>query len=111
MPRLKKKRRSAPRQLIIKDVWGERWLVAEVRPTSCRFSVYMGWPYIPNGAQKGGKPAIIVTRPLAAPLRTNIQRPHHPPLPVGRKALRSVRQRLGVDHRIWIDARIDWWIE
>jgi hypothetical protein len=111
MPRPQSKRRSAPRQLVVKDIWGERWTVAESRPTNYRFSVYMGWPFIPHGPQKGGKAAIIVTAPLAAHLRANVQRPHYYPLPVGRKALRGVRHKLGLDHRVWIDARIDWWIE
>jgi len=112
MPRPVKKRyfyRS--RHVTIRDVWGERWRISERRPTSHGFAIYMGWPYIPDGPQKGGRAAVVVTPPLAAYLRTNLQRPHFLPLPLGRKALRRVRQMLGVDHRRWTDARIAWWVE
>jgi len=54
---------------------------------------------------------VIVTAPLAAHLRTHVQRPHFLPLPVGRKTLRRVRELVGVDHRVWTDARIAWWVE
>jgi hypothetical protein len=53
----------------------------------------------------------VVTKPLAKHVRTHVQRPHYLPLPVGRKALRRVRQLLEVDHRVWTDARISWWME
>ncbi len=71
----------------------------------------MGWPCSSAGIEKSGKAAVIVTAPLAAHLRTHVQRPHFLPLPMGRKTLRRVRQLLGVDHRVWIDTRIAWWLE
>jgi len=40
-----------------------------------------------------------------------MQRPHFLPLPIGRKALRRVRKLLGVDHKVWIDTRLYWWID
>jgi hypothetical protein len=83
----------------------------ERRPTPYGFAVYMGWPCVYVGRERGGKPGIIVTAPLAAHLRANVQRPHYHPLPVGRKALRRVRKWLGIDHRVWIDQRLAWWME
>jgi hypothetical protein len=106
MPRPVKRRHS-----IIRDIWGDRWSIAERRPTRYGFAVYMGWPYIPDGPQKGGRAAVIVTAPLAAHLRKHVQRPHFLPLPVGRKTLRRVRQLVGVDHRVWTDTWITWWVD
>ncbi|HXC24849.1 MAG TPA: hypothetical protein VNU46_02960 [Gemmatimonadaceae bacterium] len=112
MARLVKRRRSTSGyQSIVRDVWGDRWRVMERRPTPYGFAVYLGWPTIYVGRERGGKPGFIVTAPLAAHLRTHVQRPHHLPLPIGRKALRRVRKLLGVDHRVWIDHRIYWWVD
>lgn len=112
MPRPTQRRRHTRRRhSVIRDIWGERWTVSERRPTNYGFAIYMGWPYIPNGPQKGGRAALIVTAPLAAHLRATVQRPHFLPLPVGRKTLRRVRELIGVDHRVWTDARIFWWVD
>lgn len=112
MPRVVRKRRfSRSRHITIRDVWGERWRVSERRPTVYGFAIYMGWPYVPDGPQKGGRAGVIVTPPLAAHLHTHVQRPHFLPLPLGRKALRRARQMLGIDHRAWTDVRLAWWID
>ena len=105
------KRHHRRRYSIIRDIWGDRWTVAERRPTNYGFAVYLGWPHVPNGPQKGGRANVIVTAPLAAHLRKTVQRPHFLPLPVGRKTLRRVRELVGVGHRVWTDARIFWWVD
>ena len=99
------------RQATVRDVWGDRWLVAERRPTHYGFAVYLGWPYINDHLEKRCKAMFILTMPLARHLRTHVQRPHFLPLPIGRKALRRLRQKLGVDHRAWTDARLYWWVD
>lgn len=110
-PKTKKPRTSGRHLTIVRDIWGDRWRVIERRPTDYGFAVYMGWPTADVGRERGGKPGIIVTAPLAHHVRTHVQRPHALPLPVGRKALRRVRKALGVDHRVWIDNRIYWWVD
>ncbi len=112
MPRSIRRRSSTrPRQLTVRDIWGDRWYVSERRPTPYGFAVYMGWPNSPDGPQKGGKAAVIVTAPLAAHIRANLQRPYFLPLPMGDNARRRVRQLLGADHRAWTDTRLAWWID
>lgn len=114
MPRpVNKKKYPIPRNRlpIIRDIKGERWHVYERRPTPYGFDIYMGWDASPTAAYRGGKAAVIVTAPLAKHLRATVQRPHALPLPMGRKTLRRVRKEVGVDHRVWIDARINWWLD
>jgi len=92
-------------------MWGERWLVDERRPTQYRFAVYMGWHYPPQGLNKSGKAAVIVTPKLAAHMRANAQRPYAYPLPIGDNARRRIRDQLGIGHREWIDTRLTWWFD
>jgi hypothetical protein len=99
------------RQSAIHDTWGDRWLVGERRPTQYGFALYLGWPYINGRLKKQGKAMFILTGPLARHMRRHAQRPHFLPLPIGRKALRRLRQQLGVDHRSWTDMRLYWWID
>lgn len=95
----------------IRDIWGNRWLVAECRPTAYRFSIYLGWRYEQGRLKTSGKAAVIVTAPLAAHIRAHAQRPNLLPLPIGDNARRRIRSQLGVDHRAWIDTRLAWWLD
>ena len=118
MPRLvsrsvRKRRTSLSRRElpVIQDVWGEPWHVAERRPTPYGFAIYMGWAASPKVQYRGGKAGVIVTSPFAKHVRSTAKRPHELPLPIGDNALRRVRKLLGVDHRLWIDTRLNWWLD
>jgi len=93
----------------VKDVWGDQWRVLERRPTSHGFAIYLGRS--DSAEARGGKPAVIVTTPLATHFRENLQRPNVHKLPIGDNARRRIRQALGVDHRAWTDIRLAWWYD
>jgi hypothetical protein len=108
----KRQRRQACRHNeTIRDIWGDRWLVGERRPTHYRFAIYMGWPYPESGLQKSGKAAVIVTASLSAHMRAHAMRPYAYPLPIGDNARRRVRELLGIGPRQWMDARLNWWLD
>jgi hypothetical protein len=107
----KRRKRSISRyENTVADIWGERWVVGEVRPTNYRFSIYMGWP-AREGASRSGKAAVIVTPALAKHMRETAQRPYATPLPISDNARRRVRELLNVGHREWIDNRVNWWLD
>lgn len=79
----------------VEDVFGQRWLVAEYRPTAHDFAVAIGWPDEPGPRGK----TIVLTAALAEYLQST-ERRRDVSLPVGTTALKRLRAAL--------DLRFDW---
>lgn len=84
----------------IADIYGERWLVAEYRPTAHGWPLALGWPAGMTGRQ--ARPGVIVTLPLAEYLMAT--RLRDVVLPIGMTAIKRLRADL--DLRWSWD---DWW--
>lgn len=109
---LRHRRLASSSKPIVKDIWGEEWQLFERRPTPYGFPLLMGRPYPPQSVRGGsGGTGVIMTAPLAAHLRANARRPYEKPLPVGHGAIIRLRESLGIGHREWDDARIQWWVD
>lgn len=88
---------------IATDIWGEEWIVAEVRHTAHGFDVLLG-----RGRGRGGA-RVIVTRPLAdymdgrRHMTDSIKTAN---LPISKGAAQRVRRLLG--HHRYLDSAA-WW--
>lgn len=88
---------------ITPDLWGDDWLIIDIRISPDAPPVPLGHPV--NHSGRGG-PTIFVTTELAAHLEHHRYGPSKAGLPIGLTALKRLRRLLG--HNRYIDSTA-WW--
>jgi hypothetical protein len=93
---------------ILTDCFGNRWRVAEARPTAHGWLLHLGRPILVDGSTARQGATAIPTPELRDHLAATVERPSETDLPLSPPAVRRLRRMLGL---MWRTYRRQWWQE